>query len=49
METGILKGMAKEEKEEKDQEFLFDRLARHTDRADYADEYIRELRDHDRN
>ena len=28
--------------------FEFDSLVRHTDRADHADEYIRELRDNDR-
>ncbi|MBR4323104.1 hypothetical protein [Treponema sp.] len=29
-------------------EFEFDCLVRHTDRADFADEYIRDLRDNDR-
>ena len=29
-------------------EFEFDRLVCHTERADYADEYIREARDNDR-
>lgn len=29
-------------------EFEFDKLVCHTERADHADEYIRELRDNDR-
>lgn len=28
--------------------FVFDSLVHHTDRADFADEYIRNLRDNDR-
>jgi len=33
---------------ETDDFFVFDSLVHHTDRADRADEYIRELRDNDR-
>ena len=36
------------QREEAAEPFEFDRLVHHTARADHADEYLREFRDHDR-
>ena len=45
----FIREMEKEDKRSEEQEcFAFDKLVRHTERANRADEYIREIRDYDR-
>ena len=45
----FIREMEEKDKHSEEQEaFAFDKLVRHTERANRADEYIREIRDYDR-
>ncbi len=47
-EISVLIDNVIEQYKKQETEFVFDSLVHHTERADFADEYVRSLRDNDR-